>query len=70
MAFLNYPKKVVLGDITVRDGLQHEEKFIPTELKAAVDFTRRWLDIGRTFEKIIGRRLRAECVHTGRIPKG
>jgi len=28
------------------------------------------LAIGRTFEKIIGRRLRAECVHTGRIPKG
>lgn len=27
------------------------------------------LDIGRVFEKIIGRRLRSECVHTGRIPK-
>jgi len=33
MAQLNYPKKVVLGDITVRDGFQHEEKFIPTEAK-------------------------------------
>lgn len=33
MAFLNYPQKIVLGDITVRDGLQHEEKFIPTEAK-------------------------------------
>ncbi|MEW6674088.1 MAG: pyruvate carboxyltransferase [Thermodesulfobacteriota bacterium] len=33
MAHLNYPKKVVLGDITVRDGFQHEEKFIPTEAK-------------------------------------
>lgn len=30
---LTYPKKVVVGDITVRDGLQHEEKFIPTEAK-------------------------------------
>jgi hydroxymethylglutaryl-CoA lyase len=27
---LNYPTKVVLGDISVRDGLQHEERFIPT----------------------------------------
>ncbi len=33
MALMNYPKKVVLGDITVRDGFQHEEKFIPTEAK-------------------------------------
>ncbi|MBF0118951.1 MAG: pyruvate carboxyltransferase [Desulfobacterales bacterium] len=33
MALLNYPKKVVLGDITVRDGFQHEEKFIPTDAK-------------------------------------
>ncbi len=30
---MNYPKKVTLGDITVRDGFQHEEKFIPTEAK-------------------------------------
>jgi hydroxymethylglutaryl-CoA lyase len=30
---LNYPAKVVLGDISVRDGLQHEEKFIPTRAK-------------------------------------
>jgi hydroxymethylglutaryl-CoA lyase len=27
---LNYPKKITIGDITVRDGFQHEEKFIPT----------------------------------------
>ena len=33
MKAMNYPKKVVLGDITVRDGLQHEEKFIPTDAK-------------------------------------
>lgn len=33
MALLQYPKKVVLGDITVRDGFQHEEKFIPTAAK-------------------------------------
>lgn len=33
MAILNYPKKVVLGEITVRDGFQHEEKFIPTQAK-------------------------------------
>jgi len=33
MKLLDYPKKVVLGDITVRDGLQHEEKFIPTDAK-------------------------------------
>lgn len=30
---LKYPKKVVLGDITVRDGFQHEEKFVPTRAK-------------------------------------
>ena len=30
---LQYPTKVVLGDISVRDGLQHEEKFIPTRAK-------------------------------------
>jgi len=29
----NYPKKVTIGDITVRDGFQHEEKFIPTQAK-------------------------------------
>ncbi len=33
MASFKYPKKVVLGDITVRDGFQHEEKFIPTDAK-------------------------------------
>lgn len=30
---MNYPKKVTIGDITVRDGFQHEETFIPTEAK-------------------------------------
>ena len=30
---MNLPKKVTIGDITVRDGFQHEEKFIPTEAK-------------------------------------
>lgn len=30
---MQYPKKVVIGDVTVRDGFQHEEKFIPTEAK-------------------------------------
>lgn len=30
---MNYPKKVVIGDITVRDGFQHEEKYIPLEAK-------------------------------------
>ena len=33
MTLLDYSKKVVLGDITIRDGLQHEEKFIPTDAK-------------------------------------
>ncbi|WP_243113671.1 hypothetical protein [Desulfofundulus salinus] len=33
MAELKYPKKVVLGEIAVRDGFQHEEKFIPTLAK-------------------------------------
>ena len=30
---MQYPKKVTIGDITVRDGFQHEEKFIPTDAK-------------------------------------
>ena len=33
---MNYPKKVTIGDITVRDGFQHEEIFIPTEAKVWV----------------------------------
>lgn len=33
MFTMKYPKKVVLGDITVRDGFQHEEKTIPTQAK-------------------------------------
>lgn len=33
MAEMKYPKKVVLGDITVRDGFQHEEIYVPTEAK-------------------------------------
>lgn len=33
MAEFNYPKKVTIGDITVRDGFQHEEKYIPLEAK-------------------------------------
>ncbi len=33
MAELKYPKKVVLGDITVRDGFQHEERFVATDAK-------------------------------------
>ncbi|VAW30074.1 Pyruvate:Oxaloacetate transcarboxylase domain protein, partial [hydrothermal vent metagenome] len=33
---MQYPKKVVIGDITVRDGFQHEEIFIPTEAKVWV----------------------------------
>ena len=33
MTLLAYPKQVVLGDITVRDGFQHEERFIPTDAK-------------------------------------
>ncbi|PLX40961.1 MAG: pyruvate carboxyltransferase [Deltaproteobacteria bacterium] len=36
MAIMNYPKKVVLGDITVRDGFQHEEIFVPTDAKVWV----------------------------------
>ncbi|MCK6685971.1 MAG: pyruvate carboxyltransferase [Thermoanaerobaculia bacterium] len=33
MKGLVYPKKVELADITVRDGFQHEEKWIPTPAK-------------------------------------
>jgi len=31
--FTKMPKKVTIGDITVRDGFQHEEKFISTAAK-------------------------------------
>jgi hydroxymethylglutaryl-CoA lyase len=30
---MDYPKKVRIGDISVRDGFQHEEQFIPTDAK-------------------------------------
>ncbi len=30
---LKYPRKVQLGDITIRDGFQHEEIWIPTDAK-------------------------------------
>lgn len=30
---LRYPVEVVIGDITVRDGFQHEEVFVPTQAK-------------------------------------
>lgn len=30
---MNYPKKVTLGDISIRDGFQREERFIPTQAK-------------------------------------
>ncbi len=30
---MNYPREVVIGDITVRDGFQHEETFVQTEAK-------------------------------------
>jgi hydroxymethylglutaryl-CoA lyase len=33
MATMKYPQEVVLGEITVRDGLQHEEKTISTKAK-------------------------------------
>jgi len=32
--FERMPKKVNIGDITIRDGFQHEEHFIPTRAKA------------------------------------
>lgn len=30
---MSYPKKIQFGDITIRDGFQHEEKFISTDAK-------------------------------------
>ncbi|MCX5906510.1 MAG: pyruvate carboxyltransferase, partial [Deltaproteobacteria bacterium] len=33
MELMNYPRKVILGDVTVRDGFQHEEKTISTSAK-------------------------------------
>lgn len=30
---MKFPAKIVIGDITVRDGFQHEERFIPTRAK-------------------------------------
>ena len=30
---MKMPKKVTIMDITIRDGFQHEEKFIPTDSK-------------------------------------
>ena len=33
MGAMSYPRKIVLGEITVRDGLQHEQRTIPTPAK-------------------------------------
>ncbi|MBI2920654.1 MAG: pyruvate carboxyltransferase [Planctomycetes bacterium] len=33
MSWMKLPKRVELSDITVRDGFQHEEKWIPTQAK-------------------------------------
>lgn len=33
MMRMKYPKKVKIGEITVRDGFQHEEIFVPTDAK-------------------------------------
>lgn len=33
VALMKFPKKVRLGDITIRAGFQHEEKFISTDAK-------------------------------------
>ena len=33
MPILDFPKKVTLGEITIRDGFQHEEKFVHTRSK-------------------------------------
>lgn len=33
MSEMKYSKKVTIGDLTVRDGFQHEERFIPTAAK-------------------------------------
>lgn len=30
---MKYPNKVTVGDITIRDGFQHEEKYIPADAK-------------------------------------
>ncbi len=115
MTAMQHPAKVVLGDITVRDGLQagitHFESTLggsggqpanfidgypvagtgkydyadpnivglaSTEdmvvmmdemgIETGIDVDR-LLDIGRMYERILGRRLRSECIKTGRIPK-
>jgi hypothetical protein len=48
MTLSDYLGKVVLGDITVRGGLQYEEKFIPTKAKP-------WIQALNSYgEKIIG----------------
>ena len=30
---MNFPKEVRIGDITIRDGFQHEERFVSTDAK-------------------------------------
>ena len=81
--------EVILSDITVRDSLQHEEKFIPTDVKLWLAGFKRievtnfgnprgmpqFKDADELMQRIrvskiiIGRRLRSECVHTGRTLK-
>jgi hydroxymethylglutaryl-CoA lyase len=58
MSSLPYPKKVELADITIRDGFQHEEKWIPTQAKL-------WI----AEELILAGYRRIEVTHFGN-PKG
>jgi len=61
-----YSDPNIVGLVSTEDmGVMMDEMGIETGIDV-----NRLLDIGRMVEKIVGRRLRSECIHTGRIPKG
>ena len=59
MAAMKYPTKVVLGEIAVRDGLQHEEKTIPTHILQTKEAVRLYNELRE--KKLVGGLFHATC---------
>jgi hydroxymethylglutaryl-CoA lyase len=61
-----YSDPNIVGLVSTEDMVVMMEEM---GIETGIDVNR-LLDIGRMTEKIVGRRLRSECIHSGRIPKG
>jgi hydroxymethylglutaryl-CoA lyase len=61
-----YADPTIVGLVSTEDMVVMMDEM---GIETGIDVNR-LLEIGRMTEKIVGRRLRSECIHTGRIPKG